>query len=53
MVEIFQSEVGLMSNFNELIAAPNGDCAVVDPAFEVDRLLREASSEDGASAAFF
>ncbi len=42
-VEIFQTEVGLMSNLNELIACKNsGKCAVVDPAFEVDRLLREA-----------
>ena len=41
--EIFQTEVGLMSNFNELIADKNSQaCAVVDPAFEVDRLLREA-----------
>ena len=32
-----------MSNFNELIADRRvGRCAVVDPAFEVDRLLREA-----------
>jgi glyoxylase-like metal-dependent hydrolase (beta-lactamase superfamily II) len=44
MVEIFQCEVGLLSNFNELIAAPNGDCAAVDPAYEVDRLLREAKA---------
>lgn len=42
MAEIFSCEVGLLSNLNELIAAPNGDCAVVDPAYEVDRLLREA-----------
>src|SRR5690242_10462807 len=41
--EIFQTEVGLMSNFNELIACKiSQECAVVDPAFEVDRLLREA-----------
>ena len=32
-----------MSNFNELIACKiSQECAVVDPAFEVDRLLREA-----------
>lgn len=43
MVEIFQTEVGMLSNFNELIADPaTGACAVVDPAFEVDRLLAEA-----------
>jgi glyoxylase-like metal-dependent hydrolase (beta-lactamase superfamily II) len=41
--EIFQTEVGMMSNFNELIACKiSQKCAVVDPAFEVDRLLREA-----------
>ena len=41
--EIFQTEVGMMSNFNELICDKISlTCAVVDPAFEVDRLLREA-----------
>lgn len=41
--EIFQTEVGLLSNFNELIACQaSKECAVVDPAYEVDRLLREA-----------
>ena len=41
--EIFQTEVGLMSNLNELIACKFSQrCAVVDPAFETDRLLREA-----------
>jgi hydroxyacylglutathione hydrolase len=41
-LEIFQTEVGLISNFNYLIAdRGTGSCAVVDPAFEVDRLLRE------------
>src|SRR4051794_34973314 len=44
-IEIFQTEVGLMSNLNELIACKNsGKCAVVDPAFEVDRLLKEAKT---------
>ena len=43
-LEIFQTEVGLMSNFNELIADREARvCAVVDPAFEVDRLLKEAA----------
>ena len=43
-IEIFQTEVGLMSNFNELLARKNGqECVVIDPAFEVDRLLREAA----------
>ena len=46
MFDIFQCEVGLLSNLNELIAAPNGDCAVVDPAYEVDRLLREAKARN-------
>jgi len=44
MLEIFQTEVGLLSNFNELIAdTESGLAAVVDPAYEVDRLLREAA----------
>jgi glyoxylase-like metal-dependent hydrolase (beta-lactamase superfamily II) len=42
-IEIFQTEVGLLSNLNELIAHKASlECAVVDPAYEVDRLLREA-----------
>jgi hydroxyacylglutathione hydrolase len=46
-IEIFQTEVGLMSNFNELIADTAAlECAVVDPAFEVDRLLREAKTRN-------
>lgn len=45
MLEIFQIEVGLLSNFNELIVdTATGKCAVVDPAYEVDRLLREAKN---------
>jgi glyoxylase-like metal-dependent hydrolase (beta-lactamase superfamily II) len=41
--EIVQVEVGLLQNFNELIAdVASGECAVVDPAFEPDRLLRLA-----------
>lgn len=43
MTEVLQLEVGMLQNFNELIAN-NGQCAVVDPAFEVDRLLREAAA---------
>lgn len=47
MLEIFQIEVGLLSNFNELLAdTGTGQCAVVDPAYEVDRLLREANSRN-------
>jgi glyoxylase-like metal-dependent hydrolase (beta-lactamase superfamily II) len=46
-VEIFQTEVGLLSNLNELIAdKKTSRCAVVDPAYEVDRLLREARARD-------
>lgn len=43
-LEIVQVEVGLVQNFNELIADPGtGQCAVVDPAFEGDRLLKLAA----------
>lgn len=46
-LEIFQIEVGLLRNFNELIAdKKTAICAVVDPAYEVDRLLREARQRD-------
>ena len=39
-LEIVQVEVGMLQNFNELIADPaTGQCAVVDPAYEPDRLL--------------
>ncbi|MSP62566.1 MAG: MBL fold metallo-hydrolase [Myxococcales bacterium] len=42
-LQIIQIEVGLLQNFNELIADPaTGECAVVDPAYEVDRLLKLA-----------
>jgi hydroxyacylglutathione hydrolase len=51
-IEIFQTEVGMMSNLNELIACKNsGKCAVVDPAFEVDRLLKEAAARGWTIAA--
>ena len=44
MAEILQLEVGLLSNFNTFIAdIDTHRCAIVDPAYEVDRLLREAS----------
>jgi hydroxyacylglutathione hydrolase len=43
MLEMVQLEVGMLQNFNELLADPaTGACAVVDPAYEVDRLLRIA-----------
>jgi glyoxylase-like metal-dependent hydrolase (beta-lactamase superfamily II) len=37
-------EVGLGQNLNEIIAGSDGRAAIVDPAYEVDRLLREASA---------
>jgi glyoxylase-like metal-dependent hydrolase (beta-lactamase superfamily II) len=41
--EVVQVEVGLLQNFCELLICPeSGEAAVVDPAWEVDRLLREA-----------
>lgn len=44
---IKQLEVGLMQNFNYLIGDPEThECAYVDPAWEVDRLLKVAK-EDG------
>lgn len=42
-LEVVQLEVGLLQNFCEVIGCPEtGDAALVDPAFEVDRLLRVA-----------
>jgi hydroxyacylglutathione hydrolase len=41
--ELVQIEVGLLQNFCEILSCPDtGEAAVVDPAWEVDRLLREA-----------
>jgi glyoxylase-like metal-dependent hydrolase (beta-lactamase superfamily II) len=41
--EVVQIEVGLLQNFCELLYCPETrESAVVDPAWEVDRLLREA-----------
>ncbi len=41
--EVVQIEVGLLQNFCELLYCPDTrEAAVVDPAWEVDRLLREA-----------
>lgn len=43
-LEIVQLEVGLLQNFCEVIGCPRtGQAALVDPAFEVDRLLRVVS----------
>lgn len=40
-LEIVQMEVGLLQNFCEVIGCPEtGEAALVDPAFEFDRLLR-------------
>ena len=42
-IEIVQIEVGLLRNFNEILGdRATGEAAVVDPAFEADRLLRLA-----------
>jgi hydroxyacylglutathione hydrolase len=41
--EVFQIEVGLAQNFCEILYCPETrEAAVVDPAWEADRLLREA-----------
>ncbi len=41
--EVLQLEVGLLQNFCEILYCPDsGEAAVVDPAWEVDRLLRES-----------
>jgi hydroxyacylglutathione hydrolase len=40
---VMQIEVGLLQNFCAILSCPQtGEAAVVDPAWEVDRLLREA-----------
>jgi len=42
--EVIQIEVGLLQNFCEILYCPETrEAAIVDPAFEVDRLLREAA----------
>ncbi len=42
-----QIEVGLMQNFNYIVGDPETrDCAYIDPAWEVDRVLKVAQ-EDG------
>lgn len=43
-LEVVQEEVGLLQNFCEVIGCPRtGVAALVDPAFEVDRLLKLAT----------
>lgn len=41
---ILQLEVGLAENLNEIVAGHSGRAFIVDPAYEVDRLLREATA---------
>ena len=42
-LEVVQLEVGLLQNFCEVIGCPaTGEAALLDPAFEVDRLLAAA-----------
>jgi glyoxylase-like metal-dependent hydrolase (beta-lactamase superfamily II) len=44
---VFQIEVGLLQNFCEILYCPSTrEAAVVDPAWEVDTLLREAKKLD-------
>jgi glyoxylase-like metal-dependent hydrolase (beta-lactamase superfamily II) len=43
MADWLQVEVGLLKNFNTFIA-DGGECAVIDPAYEVDRLRREIAA---------
>jgi glyoxylase-like metal-dependent hydrolase (beta-lactamase superfamily II) len=46
--ELIQVEVGNLANFNELIfdpRDPSGACVVVDPAYEVERLLALARDQ--------
>jgi hydroxyacylglutathione hydrolase len=41
--DVLQIEVGLLQNFCEILSCPDtGEAAIVDPAWEVDRLLAEA-----------
>ncbi|HSY40227.1 MAG TPA: MBL fold metallo-hydrolase, partial [Polyangia bacterium] len=42
--EVIQMEVGLLQNFCEILYCPEThEAAIVDPAWEVDRLLNEAA----------
>lgn len=46
MIYLQQLEVGLMQNFNYLIGDPETkECAYIDPAWEVDRLLKMAKQD--------
>jgi glyoxylase-like metal-dependent hydrolase (beta-lactamase superfamily II) len=45
--EVIQTEVGLLQNFCEILFCPDThEAAIVDPAFEVDRLLQEVARRD-------
>ena len=45
--EVVQMEVGLLQNFCEILYCPGTrEAAIVDPAWEVDRLLREVERRD-------
>ncbi len=45
-LEVIQIEVGLLENFCEiLLCRETGKAVLVDPAFEVDRLLRRVAEE--------
>lgn len=43
---ILQLEVGLVQNFCTILCDAEGACAVVDPAFEIDRLLRTLTEKN-------
>lgn len=46
-IEIVQIEVGLLQNFNVFVTdVATRATAIVDPAYEVDRLLKEAKTND-------
>ena len=45
--EVFQMEVGLLQNFCEILSCPSTrEAAIVDPAWEVDLLMREVRKRD-------
>ena len=51
---IIQVEVGLVQNFCTLVGDPqSGLCAIVDPAFEVDRILRTLGDAGWSPAAIW
>jgi hydroxyacylglutathione hydrolase len=45
--EVLQVEVGMLENFSEILWCPRTrQAAIVDPAFEIDRLMREVRTRD-------